>query len=133
MVRALLFVAVFATIGSVIYAEEKYTTKYDNIDLDEILNNERLYKKYFDCLSNKGKCTPDGAELKGIIPEALTTECAKCNDKQKQGVEKVMRFILTKKESDYNVLEAIYDPEGIFRKKYEEQKKLAQEGKPVKY
>ena len=43
----------------------QYTTKYDNVNLDEILNNERLYKKYFDCLANKGKCTPDGKELKG--------------------------------------------------------------------
>lgn len=48
-------------------AEEKdsYTTKYDNIDLDEILSNERLYSKYFSCLADKGKCTPDGKELKG--------------------------------------------------------------------
>lgn len=47
-------------------AASTYTTKYDNIDLDEILNNQRLYKKYFECLTNKGRCTPDGKELKGM-------------------------------------------------------------------
>lgn len=60
-------VLVLALIAAVAVARpgDKYTTKYDNIDLDEILNNERLYKRYFNCLANRGKCTPDGKELKG--------------------------------------------------------------------
>lgn len=64
VVLALLFCAVVvaARPGA---PKGSYTTKYDNIDLEEILSNERLYKKYFDCLTNKGKCTPDGKELKG--------------------------------------------------------------------
>lgn len=41
-----------------------YTTKYDNIDLDEIIHNDRLLKNYVDCLLEKGRCTPDGLELK---------------------------------------------------------------------
>lgn len=44
--------------------EPKYTTKYDNIDLDEIIKSDRLLKNYVNCLLEKGKCTPDGAELK---------------------------------------------------------------------
>ncbi|XP_025831116.1 ejaculatory bulb-specific protein 3-like [Agrilus planipennis] len=43
---------------------EKYTTKYDNIDIDRILTNERLFKNYKNCILDKGKCTPDGQELK---------------------------------------------------------------------
>ena len=45
-------------------AELRYTTKYDNIDLDEILKSERLLKNYFNFLLDRGKCTPDGSELK---------------------------------------------------------------------
>ncbi|XP_014292424.1 ejaculatory bulb-specific protein 3 [Halyomorpha halys] len=100
-----------------------YTTKYDNIDLDEILNNERLYKKYFECLSNKGKCTPDGKELKDIIPEALATECKKCSEKHKKGAEKILKFMIEKKAEDYAVLEKIYDPQGQYKKKFMEQVK----------
>lgn len=47
-----------------VYAEDKYTNKYDNIDLDEILNNRRLLRNYVNCLLDKGNCTPDGNELK---------------------------------------------------------------------
>jgi len=43
---------------------EKYTTKYDNIDLDTILESDRLLKNYVNCLLEKGSCTPDGKELK---------------------------------------------------------------------
>lgn len=50
---------------SVVLADDpKYTTKYDNIDLDEIIKSDRLLKNYVNCLLDKGKCTPDGAELK---------------------------------------------------------------------
>jgi hypothetical protein len=42
----------------------KYTLKYDNIDLDEILNNDRLITNYFKCLVDEGKCTQEGEELK---------------------------------------------------------------------
>lgn len=44
--------------------DTKYTTKYDNIDLDSVIANDRLMKNYVDCLLEKGKCTPDGNELK---------------------------------------------------------------------
>jgi len=50
---------------AVVLAEEKYTTKYDNIDLDTILASERLLKNYVNCLLEKGSCTPDGKELRG--------------------------------------------------------------------
>lgn len=50
--------------------EEKkdgYETKYDNIDLDELLKNDRLRKNYVKCLLNQGPCTPDAQELKSKV------------------------------------------------------------------
>lgn len=58
---ALLLVVVLAVICS---AEEKYTTKFDNINLDDILSSDRLLNNYVKCLKGDGKCTPDGSELK---------------------------------------------------------------------
>lgn len=43
---------------------DKYTTKYDNIDVDSILSSKRLLKNYLNCLLDKGPCTADGRELK---------------------------------------------------------------------
>jgi hypothetical protein len=44
--------------------DEKYTTKYDNINLDDILQSDRLLDNYFKCVMETGKCTADGTELK---------------------------------------------------------------------
>lgn len=41
-----------------------YDTKYDNIDVNDLLKNDRLRKNYVKCLLNEGPCTPDGQELK---------------------------------------------------------------------
>lgn len=52
---------------SACFCAEKYTTQYDNIDVDEILRSERLLKNYINCLDGTGSCTPDGKELKGKL------------------------------------------------------------------
>lgn len=44
-----------------------YDTKYDSIDLNELLKNDRLRKNYVKCLLNEGPCTPDGQELRSNI------------------------------------------------------------------
>lgn len=41
-----------------------YDTRFDNIDLNDMLKNDRLRKNYVKCLLNEGPCTPDGQELK---------------------------------------------------------------------
>lgn len=62
-VVALFWFLVPAVLGNV-GERKKYTTKYDNIDIHEIIKNERLLKNYVDCLLEKGPCTPDGLELR---------------------------------------------------------------------
>ncbi|XP_054277651.1 ejaculatory bulb-specific protein 3-like [Macrosteles quadrilineatus] len=115
--RFVLFLAAVLAV-TIAYPEEKYTTKYDNVDLDDILNNERLLKKAFSCLMDESGCTPDIAELKKALPDALQTDCAKCSDKQKAGAKKVLKFIYEKKPDHFAKLEKKYDPEGIYRNKY---------------
>jgi hypothetical protein len=63
-VLSLLLVALVLAEAARIRRDEKYTTKYDNINLDEILQSDRLLDNYIKCLLEKGKCTPEGTELK---------------------------------------------------------------------
>lgn len=76
----LLIVAVCVIIG--VSAQNKYTTKYDGVNLEEILKSDRLLNNYFKCLMDTGKCTPDGNELKRTLPDALKTECSKCKSER---------------------------------------------------
>jgi hypothetical protein len=64
---ALLFVilaAVALAEAARVRRDDKYTTKYDNINVDEILESDRLRNNYINCVLEKGKCTPEGTELR---------------------------------------------------------------------
>lgn len=98
--------------------DTKYTTKYDNIDIDQILKSDRLFNNYFKCLMDKGKCTPDGRELKQVLPDALQTNCSKCSPQQREGTERVVRYLIKNKEEQWNELRKKYDPENIYATKY---------------
>ncbi|PNF25546.1 Ejaculatory bulb-specific protein 3 [Cryptotermes secundus] len=103
--------------------DEKYTTKYDNINLDEILESDRLLDNYFKCLLEKGKCTPEGTELKSHIEDALQNDCAKCSEKQKEGAAKVIKFLYKNKPEQWKELQEKYDPNNTYTKKYEDKLK----------
>jgi hypothetical protein len=59
-----LLAAVALAEASRIPRDDKYTTKYDNINVDEILESDRLRNNYINCVLEKGKCTPEGVELR---------------------------------------------------------------------
>lgn len=99
-----------------------YDSKYDNVDLDEILKSKRLLDNYVKCLLDEGPCTPDGNELKRHLPDAIETNCSKCTEKQKNGSEKVIRFIIDNRPIDWTRMESKYDPEEIYKKRYLDEK-----------
>uniref|UniRef100_UPI003F778777 Chemosensory protein 3 n=1 Tax=Anopheles culicifacies TaxID=139723 RepID=UPI003F778777 len=101
--------------------QEQYTTKYDGIDLDEILKSDRLFNNYFKCLMDEGRCTPDGNELKKILPEALQTNCAKCSEKQRSGAIKVINYVIENRKEQWDALQKKYDPENLYVEKYREE------------
>ncbi|XP_055635337.1 ejaculatory bulb-specific protein 3-like [Toxorhynchites rutilus septentrionalis] len=101
-----------------ISAAEKYTTKYDNIDLEEIFKSTRLMNNYLNCLKTVGPCTPDGRELKDSLPDALRNDCNRCSERQKIGADKVIRFVVENRPEDFASLETLYDPTGEYRRKY---------------
>ncbi|XP_018321499.1 ejaculatory bulb-specific protein 3 [Agrilus planipennis] len=116
----------FALFGSIVSAgvseSPKYTTKYDNIDLDEIIKSERLLKNYVNCLLDDGPCTPDGNELKHNMPDALETNCSKCSEKQKEMSDRMVSYLIENRPVYWSQLEKKYDPSGEYTKKYKENK-----------
>ncbi|XP_050315897.1 ejaculatory bulb-specific protein 3-like isoform X2 [Anthonomus grandis grandis] len=108
-----------------------YTTKYDNIDINDVIHNERLLKNYVFCLLEKGPCTPDGLELKKNMPDAIETDCSKCSEKQRQGSEIMMRFLIDNKPEYWNPLQDKYDPTGTYKQRYLDSKKIEVSAEPV--
>ncbi|KAK9877415.1 hypothetical protein WA026_018528 [Henosepilachna vigintioctopunctata] len=96
-----------------------YTTKFDNVNIDDILKSDRLINSYFKCLMTGRGCTPDGAELRRVLPDALKSACSKCSQKQKEGSKKIIHFMIEKKRNLWDQVEKKFDPQGVYRKKYE--------------
>nr|WJJ63291.1 chemosensory protein 6 [Pachyrhinus yasumatsui] len=115
-------ILLFIGVCGVVYCrpEEKYTTKYDNIDLDAIIKNDRLLRNYIDCVLGTKKCTKDGEELKRHLPEAIQTDCAKCSEAQRNGSRKIIRHLVKNKPSWWKELQTKFDPQGTYVAKHAE-------------
>ncbi|XP_016768084.1 chemosensory protein 6 isoform X1 [Apis mellifera] len=89
------------------------------MDIDRILQNGRILTNYIKCMLDEGPCTNEGRELKKILPDALSTGCNKCNEKQKHTANKVVNYLKTKRPKDWERLSAKYDSTGEYKKRYE--------------
>ncbi|KAF2905929.1 hypothetical protein ILUMI_00247 [Ignelater luminosus] len=112
-------VIVICAVVVVTWAQNRYTTKYDNVNVDTILSNDRVLNNYIKCLMEEGPCTPEGRELKKTLPDALSSGCTKCNDRQKQTAEKVIKHLQVKRSRDWDRLTKKYDPQGEYKKRYD--------------
>ncbi|KAL3289154.1 hypothetical protein HHI36_003590 [Cryptolaemus montrouzieri] len=110
---AVAVVLVFFVTG--IIGDDFYTSKYDNLDVEGILKNDRLLLSYHKCLLEGIRCTPEGEELRKVLPEAIETKCAKCTNKHKGTVKKVGKFLLNEKPELWNELMEKYDPQNKYR------------------
>lgn len=97
-----------------------YTDKWDNINVDEILESQRLLKAYVDCLLDRGRCTPDGKALKETLPDALENECSKCTAKQKTSSDKIIKHLVNKQPDFWKELSVKFDPENVYQERYKD-------------
>nr|AKW47191.1 chemosensory protein 1 [Chrysopa pallens]AMS36881.1 chemosensory protein 1 [Chrysopa pallens] len=98
---------------------ESYPTRYDSINLDNILENEKLRVVYEKCISGEQttKCPKEVDVLKEYLTDAIKTCCEKCSQKQKDGAKKVFKYYQTNNPAFYNQLKAKHDPTGEFETK----------------
>nr|QJX59148.1 chemosensory protein [Dioryctria abietella] len=98
---------------------ETYTDRYDDINVDEILQNRRLLTPYIKCILDQGRCTPEGKELKVHIQDAMQSACAKCTPMQRQKARQVVKHIRKNEETYWNQMINKYDPDGKYKSVYE--------------
>jgi hypothetical protein len=57
------------------------------------------------------------------ISDALQDDCSKCSEKQKEGSEKVIKFLYNNKPEQWKLLQEKYDPNNTYVSKYEKKLK----------
>nr|CAI5821712.1 unnamed protein product [Callosobruchus analis] len=85
-------------IVSCLCEESKYTTKYDNIDIDRILSNRRILTNYVKCILDQGPCTPDGREFRSEISQMHCKQVAKSAQKPRKKSSK--KHLITSERTD---------------------------------
>ncbi|XP_044726922.1 ejaculatory bulb-specific protein 3-like [Chrysoperla carnea] len=111
-------VFVIVAFATIVYAapQSGYSTKFDSIDLEAIIANDRLVDSYVACLLERGKCTAEGEELKKNMKDAVETCCSKCSDKQKKGTRIAFSHLEKNKPEKLSELRAKFDPTGEYEK-----------------
>uniref|UniRef100_A0AAU6R561 Chemosensory protein 5-like protein n=1 Tax=Antheraea pernyi TaxID=7119 RepID=A0AAU6R561_ANTPE len=117
--KAIFVVCLLGLAGVTLAAPDKYTSKYDTIDLKQILSNRRLLVPYLLCILDQGKCTPEGKELRSHIQEAIETDCAKCTEAQRSGTDEVIGHLVVEEPEYWGELTAKFDPTGRYVKAHE--------------
>ncbi|XP_077282560.1 ejaculatory bulb-specific protein 3-like [Temnothorax americanus] len=103
MARLSFIVTMVAVASACVFAEEKYSGRYDDIDLNEILSNEKLRIQYYNCFMDTAPCkTADAKFFKGVIGEAMQTQCRRCTEKQKVLLDHMADWYTTNKPDEWN-------------------------------
>nr|QLI62037.1 chemosensory protein 6 [Streltzoviella insularis] len=103
----------------VAFPGDTYDPRYDNFNAQELADNLRLLKSYGKCFLDQGPCTPEGADFKKSIPEALRTTCAKCTPKQRELIRIVVRAFQTKLPDVWEQITKKEDPNGEYKESFE--------------
>ncbi|XP_059060734.1 uncharacterized protein LOC131853732 [Achroia grisella] len=88
----------------------QYYNRYENVNADVIIQNDRILLAYYKCVMDKGPCNKDGKNFKKVLPETLSTACGRCNPVQKIVVRKLLNGIRAKSEARFLDLLDKYDP-----------------------
>ncbi|KAH9642540.1 hypothetical protein HF086_008950 [Spodoptera exigua] len=83
-----LLIAVFALAAPLVLG---YDEKYDKLDVDKILE---------------------------LLPEVISTACAKCSAIQRQNVRKTVKALSEKKPDDFAQFRTKFDPKGEYEKAF---------------
>ncbi|CAH2267026.1 jg6725 [Pararge aegeria aegeria] len=89
-------------------------SRYENFNVDEIIENDRFLGSYVKCFQGVGKCTPEAADFKKWMPDALQTDCSLCSEHQKMLIARVIKAIIEKIPEDWEKLNKIHNPEGKY-------------------
>nr|XP_021190506.2 ejaculatory bulb-specific protein 3 isoform X1 [Helicoverpa armigera] len=96
-----------------------YDRRYDYYDIDTLIQNPRLLKKYLDCFLEKGPCTPIGRVFRQILPDAVATACEKCSPSQRRLARKTFNAIRRNFPQGYVELMSKLDPKNKYYEAFE--------------
>nr|AOG12888.1 chemosensory protein [Eogystia hippophaecolus] len=109
-----IFIILFAVMAIAIAAEETYSSEYDNLDVEAVVNNPQTLQAYFGCFIDRDNCEKEPGNFKKDLSEAIKTACAKCTPAQKHILKRFTEGLKEKFPQDYETFKQKFDPEGKY-------------------
>ncbi|XP_076632328.1 BTB/POZ domain-containing protein 9-like [Colletes latitarsis] len=93
--------------------------------LNELISKDSFYAPEIDiflAVRSWVQANPnvDHKSVLETLPDALSTGCSKCNEKQRITADKVINHLRTKRPNDWERLAARYDPDGQYKSRFED-------------
>ncbi|VVC33988.1 Insect odorant-binding protein A10/Ejaculatory bulb-specific protein 3 [Cinara cedri] len=95
-----------------------YMKRFEKLNVEQVLNNERVLASHLKCFLNEGPCVQQSRDLKRVIPVIANNGCEGCTEKQVTSIKKSLNFLRSKKPQEWNRLVKIYDPSGTKLNKF---------------
>ncbi|XP_050442526.1 putative odorant-binding protein A10 [Adelges cooleyi] len=95
---------------------KKYIAIMESVNVEQVVNNERLLNTHLKCFINEGPCVPQFKDLKKVLPALVKDNCSLCTDSQKELAKKVREQIKTKHPKEFEKFVKLYDPDGVLSK-----------------
>ncbi|XP_018394089.1 PREDICTED: ejaculatory bulb-specific protein 3-like [Cyphomyrmex costatus] len=90
-----------------VLAEELYSDRYDHIDAEGILQNDKLRDQYFNCFMETAPCvTADAKFFKEVASEALQTKCKRCTERQKEIMDAIVDWYTKNRPDQWEIFVA---------------------------
>ncbi|EGI64540.1 Putative odorant-binding protein A10 [Acromyrmex echinatior] len=107
MARFSYFMTIISIALLCVSAEELYSDRYDQIDAEDILQNDKLRDQYYNCFMETAPCvTADAKFFKGVMSEIIQTNCKKCTEKQKEMFTETKNWFTQNKPEQWEALVA---------------------------
>ncbi|XP_001600111.2 allergen Tha p 1-like isoform X1 [Nasonia vitripennis] len=93
--------------------------------VNDILSNETTLQFYAKCFLDQGPCSGDGRAIKRLLPDFISSSCARCSSRQKQMACKILYTLQQEKYADLWVdFVKKYDPVGQHQTKLQNFREL---------
>nr|AXG21598.1 chemosensory protein 5 [Agrilus mali] len=113
--RNWIFLSIFLTVLVTTLAQRHIIGRLQSVNLEQVLNNDRLFNNFYKCLADEGKCSNDAKSIKNLLPEVVKTKCGQCTADERSQIKKSLNLVRKNKPEQFNSLAAKYDPEGVWK------------------
>ncbi|XP_018321503.1 ejaculatory bulb-specific protein 3-like [Agrilus planipennis] len=104
---------IFFAVLTTIFAQHDIIARLQSINLDEVVNNDRLFNNFYKCLTDEGRCSKDAKSVKNLTIEIVKTKCSQCTDDEKSLIKKSLDLVKKRRPEQFKILSVKYDPEDV--------------------